>query len=124
MVAVPERIKRLEQRPWIAHMMRAVQRYLNRLGSQFAAATSYFSVLALVPILMMAFSITGFVLTKVQPGLLDDVANAVAKALAAPIQRLRKRSWVLSTTPSAVSGRLALSASSPVSIPAPNGWVI
>jgi membrane protein len=81
MVAVPERIKRLEQRPWIAHMMRAVQRYLNRLGSQFAAATSYFSVLALVPILMMAFSITGFVLTKVQPGLLDDVANAVAKAL-------------------------------------------
>jgi len=81
MVAVPASIKRLEQRPWIAHMIRAVQRYLNRLGSQFAAATSYFSVLALVPLLMMAFSITGFVLTIVQPGLLDNVADAVAKAL-------------------------------------------
>ena len=81
MVAVPERIKRLEQRPWIAHMIRAVERYLSRLGSQFAAATSYFSVLALVPILMVAFSITGFVLTIVQPGLLNDVSDAVADAL-------------------------------------------
>jgi membrane protein len=81
MVAVPESIERLQQRPWIAHMIRAVQRYLSRLGSQFAAATSYFSVLALVPILMMAFSITGFVLTIVQPGLVDNVADAVAKAL-------------------------------------------
>ena len=81
MAAVPERIKRLQQRPWIAHMIRAVERYISRLGSQFAAATSYFSVLALVPILMVAFSITGFVLTVVQPGLLDDVADAVAEAL-------------------------------------------
>jgi membrane protein len=81
MVAVPERIKRLEQRPWIAHIIRAVERYVSRLGSQFAAATSYFSVLALVPVLMMAFSITGLVLTVVQPGLLDDVADAVAHAL-------------------------------------------
>jgi membrane protein len=81
MVAVPERIKRLEQRPWIAHMIRAVERYTSRLGSQFAAATTYFSVLALVPILMVAFSITGLVLTVVQPGLLDDVADAVADAL-------------------------------------------
>jgi membrane protein len=81
MVAVPERIKRLERRPWIAHMIRAVERYISRLGSQFAAATSYFSVLALVPILMVAFSITGFVLTIVQPGLLNDVADVFAEAL-------------------------------------------
>jgi membrane protein len=81
MVAVPESIKRLEQRPWIAHMIRAVERYISRLGSQFAAATTYFSVLALVPITMMAFSITGFVLTVVQPDLLDNVADAVTKAL-------------------------------------------
>ena len=40
MVAVPERIKRFEQRPWIAHMIRAVERYISRLGSQFAAAGS------------------------------------------------------------------------------------
>jgi membrane protein len=81
MVAIPERIKRLEQQPWIAHMMRAVERYISRLGSQFAAATTYFWVLALVPILMVAFSITGFVLTVVYPDLLDNVADAVTEAL-------------------------------------------
>lgn len=81
MVAVPGSIKRLEQRPWIAHMVRAAERYLSRLGSQFAAATTYFSVLALVPIMMMAFSITGFVLTVVQPELVDNVADAVADVL-------------------------------------------
>ena len=81
MVAVPERIEQLKQRPWIAHMIRAVERYLSRLGSQFAAATTYFSVLAIVPVMMVAFSITGFVLTVVQPGLVDDVADAVAEAL-------------------------------------------
>jgi membrane protein len=81
MVAVPASIQRLEQRPWIAHMIRAVERYVSRLGSQFAAATTYFWVLALVPILMVAFSITGFVLTVVYPDLLDTVADAVTEAL-------------------------------------------
>ena len=81
MVAVPESIKRLEQRPWIAHIIRAVERYTSRLGSQFAAATTYFWVLALVPILMVAFSITGFVLTVVYPDLLATVADAVTDAL-------------------------------------------
>jgi membrane protein len=81
MVAIPERIRRLEQQPWIAHIIRAVARYFSRLGSQFAAATTYFWVLALVPILMVAFSITGFVLTVVYPDLLDNVADAVTEAL-------------------------------------------
>jgi membrane protein len=81
MVAIPESIKRVEQRPWIAHMIRTVERYVSRLGSQFAAATTYFSVLAIVPIMMVAFSITGIVLTVVQPGLVDDVADAVAEAI-------------------------------------------
>jgi membrane protein len=81
MVAVPESVERLQQRPWIAHIIRAVERYLNRLGSQFAAATAYFSVLAVVPVLMVAFSVTGLVLTVLQPGLLDNVIKAVEKAL-------------------------------------------
>jgi membrane protein len=91
MVAVPESIKRLEQRPWIAHMIRAVERYISRLGSQFAAATTYFSVLALVPIMMMAFSITGFVLTVVQPELLDNVVDAVAKTLGSTDSATREK---------------------------------
>jgi membrane protein len=81
MLAISERVQRLRQRPWIAHMVRAVERYISRLGSQFAAATTYFSVLAIVPVMMMAFSITGFVLTVVQPGLIDAVADLAADAL-------------------------------------------
>jgi membrane protein len=81
MVAVPESVERLKHQPWIAHIVRAVERYIARLGSQFAAATTYFWVLALVPILMVAFSITGFVLTVVYPDLLDTVADAVTDAL-------------------------------------------
>ena len=81
MVAIPESIMRLQQRPWIAHMIRAAERYFSRLGSQFAAATTYFWVLALVPILMVAFSITGFVLTVVQPELLEAVIDMVADTL-------------------------------------------
>ena len=91
MVAVPESIKRLEQRPLIAHIIRAVERYISRLGSQFAAATTYFSVLALVPILMMAFSITGLVLTVIQPGLVDNVAAAVAQTLGSADQATREK---------------------------------
>jgi membrane protein len=98
MATVPASIKRLERQPWIAHMVRAAERYLSRLGSQFAAATTYFSVLALVPILMMAFSITGFVLTVVEPALLDDVADAVADVLGSTDTATREKILALVNT--------------------------
>ncbi len=72
---------RLKEKPWFAHLLRAVERFINRLGSQFGAAITYFSVLALVPILLFAFAIAGFVLTVVSPELLPRVAAAVSKAL-------------------------------------------
>jgi membrane protein len=80
---MPEWVERAKKRPWVAHMLRAVQRFTTRLGSEFGAAITYFSVLALVPILMVAFSITGFVLTNVRPDLLNAVALAAADALSA-----------------------------------------
>ena len=76
-------------------MVRAVERYISRLGSQFAAATTYFWVLAPVPILMVAFSITGFVLTVVYPDLLDNVADAVADALGSANRPPAPRSWLV-----------------------------
>jgi membrane protein len=78
---MPEWVERARKRPWVAHLMRAVKRFTGRLGSEFGAAITYFSVLALVPILMLAFSITGFVLTSVRPDLLAKVATAVADAI-------------------------------------------
>lgn len=63
--------ERFSQRPLVAHVLRAVDRYNIRGGSQFAAGISYFSVLALVPILMLAFSGLGLVLTVFYPDYLD-----------------------------------------------------
>ncbi len=72
-----EWLTRLKQKPWFAHLMRAIERYGARLGGGFAAAITYFSVLALVPIAMLAFSIIGFVLTNFRPDLIGTVVDAV-----------------------------------------------
>lgn len=59
--------ERFSQRPLVAHLLRTVDRFSVRGGSQFAAAIAYFSVLSLVPILMLAFSGLGLVLTVFYP---------------------------------------------------------
>ena len=76
-----EWLARFKEKPWIAHMLRAITRFNNRLGTQFGAAITYFSVLALVPLVLLAFSIIGFVLTVVRPDLLDDVVQLVGDSL-------------------------------------------
>lgn len=63
----------------VAHLLRAHQRYSNRLGDQFAGAITYFSVLAAVPVLMFAFSMVGMTLTVIRPDWLDVVKNEVGR---------------------------------------------
>jgi membrane protein len=75
---VKEWLARFKEKPWVAHLLRAVARFNNRLGTQFGAAITYFSVLALVPIVLLAFAIIGFVLTVARPDLLDNVIQIVA----------------------------------------------
>ena len=55
----------MQAHPSVAHLMRAAERFTGRLGSQFSAGITYFSVLALVPLMMLGFSFTGFFLTQV-----------------------------------------------------------
>jgi membrane protein len=74
-------LERLKGKPWAAHLLRAVERFNNRLGSQFGAAITYFSILALVPILLFAFAVIGFVLTVLRPDLIGEIVNVVSKAL-------------------------------------------
>jgi membrane protein len=88
---MPEWVERAKQRPWVAHLLRAVERFNIRLGSEFGAAVTYFSVLALVPILMLAFSISGFVLTRVRPDLLTAFAVAAADALGSADETTRAK---------------------------------
>ena len=80
-LAVKEWLARFKEKPWIAHMIRAITRFNNRLGTQFGAAITYFSVLALVPLVLLVFSIIGFVLTVSRPDLLDDVVRLVGDSL-------------------------------------------
>ncbi|SDB83799.1 membrane protein [Raineyella antarctica] len=70
-----------KHKPWVAHVLRMQDRFSNRLGNQFAGAITYFSVLALVPVLMFAFAALGFTLTVIRPDLLQQVQDAVTSQI-------------------------------------------
>ncbi len=70
-------VKRLLRRRSVEHIVRAVERFNARLGLQFAAAITYFSFLAVVPLLMVGFSIAGFVL-KAHPQTLVNLEASIA----------------------------------------------
>jgi membrane protein len=74
---VQEKVKELKQVPVVAHFLRMNTRYATRLGNQFAGAITYFSLLAMVPILMFAFSACGFTLTVLRPDLLERLQTEI-----------------------------------------------
>lgn len=76
-------IDRIMKNPVVAHAMAAMNRYNKRLGPQFAAGITYFSVLSMVPILMFAFSMLGMTLTVLRPDLLDQVKSLLDAELGA-----------------------------------------
>jgi len=57
--------------------MRAMDRYFNRLGPQFAGGLTFFTVLSMVPMLMFMFSGLGWALTVFRPDLLATVMNFI-----------------------------------------------
>ena len=69
--------------PAVAHFIRALDRFNDRLGSQFGAAITYFSFLSLIPILMVSFAAVGFVLASNQD-LLTDVINKIVSSISDP----------------------------------------
>ena len=72
---IQSRVERLLRIGWIAHIQRAVQRYNGRFGYQFGAGVAYFSVLAIIPVIMVAFSILGFLVVELRPDLVSTVAD-------------------------------------------------
>ncbi|MBP2322698.1 membrane protein [Kibdelosporangium banguiense] len=70
--------------PWLDHLIRADDAFGERYGSQFAAAITYFSVLSLFPLLMIAFAVAGFILSA-QPELLDELKQGISKAVPGPL---------------------------------------
>ncbi len=76
-----EWIENLANRPVIAHAISTNTRYFARLGPQFAAGITYFSVLSMVPILMFTFSALGMTMTVLRPDLMDEVLALIEQGL-------------------------------------------
>ena len=80
-------VARVQRNRVTAHILRAIDRFNNRLGNQFAAALTYFSVLAIVPVLMFGFSALGWTLTVLRPEWLTQVREVIrANLQAGPLQ--------------------------------------
>ncbi len=75
----PSKLERLRARhAWLDHLLRAGTRYSERHGDHYAAAITFFSVLSLVPLLMIAFAAAGYVLFF-NPELLDELRTAITE---------------------------------------------
>ena len=74
-------VKRVMAWRWVAHLLRAIERFTSRLGNQFAAAITYFSVLAMVPILMIAFAILGLTVEVIRPDLAQTLVREIAERI-------------------------------------------
>ncbi len=73
----------MQRNPVIAHLLRAAERFNDRLGNQFGAAITYFSFLSMIPILMVSFAAAGFVLAW-HPTLLQDIFDKILQNVSDP----------------------------------------
>ena len=67
------------QRPWLDHLVRAGEAFTERYGNHQAAAITYFSVLSMIPLLMIAFAVAGFVLAG-NPTLLKEMQEGIKES--------------------------------------------
>jgi membrane protein len=67
-----------ERRPGVAHLVRGYQHYKDNHGDHLAAAITYFSFLAIFPLILLGASIGGFVLAS-QPHLTNELYDTILK---------------------------------------------
>src|SRR5699024_6998910 len=65
---------------WFDHIMRMQERYTEQGGNHFAAGVTYFSVLSVFPVLMLAFAILGLVL-RGNEDLLTQLQDQITEAV-------------------------------------------
>ncbi|WP_048876789.1 inner membrane protein YhjD [Saccharomonospora saliphila] len=65
---------------WLDHILRANEAFTERYGNHYAAAITYFSVLSLFPLLMVGFSVAGFVLAGNDAALAELRAGIISSA--------------------------------------------
>ena len=72
---------------WIDHLARTFGRYIAHRGYQQAAAVTYFSLLSVVPLLMVVLSVAGYVLAG-HPGVLGQLRGDIQTAVPTPSRPL------------------------------------
>jgi membrane protein len=75
---------------WLDHLVRAEQRYVERHGDHYAAGITYFSILALVPLTMVAFAAVTLVLAA-NPHLLAELRDHIGATLPAELDETLNR---------------------------------
>ena len=75
-------LAKIQATPWVAHVLRAITRFNRRMGNHIAASITYFTVLSMIPVIALAFSILSLLLTHTRPDLLDAVKKAIEQTLA------------------------------------------
>lgn len=80
-----EWLKKMQHVPWLAHLLRANTRFTSRLGNAFAGAITYFSVLSLVPIALVAFSVISIVFAEQVQQLVDALVGQLGPDLGAQV---------------------------------------
>ncbi|TQM28612.1 inner membrane protein YhjD [Nocardia bhagyanarayanae] len=94
--------RRVQARPWLDHLIRAGGRYQRQRGDYYAAGITYFTVLSLFPLLMVAFAVAGFVLAgnqelfqELQDKIVETIPGELGTQLNALIdQAVRSRGTV------------------------------
>lgn len=86
--AQPTRFEQLRERyEWLDHLVRAGARYTDRHGDHYAAAITYFSVLALFPLILVAVAALGYALF-LQPDLIDRLKEGITANAPAGLDKL------------------------------------
>jgi membrane protein len=70
--------QRARQYPGVRHLLRAYRCYLDNRGNHLAAAVTYFSFLALFPLILLGASVAGFILAG-HPNLADDLYSSITR---------------------------------------------
>ncbi|HAG6971594.1 TPA: inner membrane protein YhjD, partial [Salmonella enterica subsp. enterica serovar Typhimurium] len=76
-------MQKIQRQPMVAHLIRATERFNDRLGNQFGAAITYFSFLSMIPIMMVSFAAAGFILAS-HPNLLEDIFSKILMNVSDP----------------------------------------
>ncbi|HFZ8994679.1 TPA: inner membrane protein YhjD [Citrobacter freundii] len=85
--------ERIQRQPVIAHLIRATERFNDRMGNQFGAAITYFSFLSMIPVLMVSFAAAGFILVS-HPTLLQDIFNKILLNVSDPTMAATLKSTI------------------------------